>query len=616
MDFSSKISCLIVSLARLKLNIRKHRVIYAIIILYIVAVGTLAWMSNFPVNDDLAYTLSVNSVCQSNQLKILGSVATCFVPILLGAFFCKLLGFSYSLLHLVSVVLTAVAALGIYFTSLELRFSKSVALLSSAMFLANPLVMFLAICYMTDIPSLTLLSWIIFFIAKGLRTQSKSDWFGCSALFVLSVATRQSCLVMYPAFILLAFLLISLKSRSAWFFVASLFAPALAYLVLKKLMLSATVYTASANGYMAIFLHETSLLLTTPEASWPNLFLVGAKICCYLGLFFIPLTLPSCLCFITAKLSRYRRSLTCAGIIIAMLVSLPQLGIIRMQQYMPYFRNLLNPPLVGAYCLLGGESGHWGLPQLKTLSYVSVISSMLFCIVISVSILTIFLILIRIRYNTVQAIFISLKNRRAVFYAFSLVAFTSLFIFTCILLLVQGLDRYLLTILLPAQFLCLAAWHWLRIKRYIIVGFFLVAIMCLYSYIGTLDFVCFNRSRAAAISWLEKHGVNPLEIDGGPEFNLLINPGLSSSFDYSTTARGWPQEDRGRFPLCNERWWPINKETYIISLKQLDGYKEVQAIPYFSFLRNKFCKVLILELVKPDTQPANSDHSKLKKNPH
>ena len=130
-------------------------------------IGITNPIGNFPINDDWQYARPVSSLV--NQGKYISPDA--YSPIIIaqvfyGAIFCKLFGFSFTVLRISVLVLGIIGVLVFY--SLVKRFSSTkLAFIGALILLVNPLYFSLANSFMTDVPFLvfTLISMYFFIIS-------------------------------------------------------------------------------------------------------------------------------------------------------------------------------------------------------------------------------------------------------------------------------------------------------------------------------------------------------------------------------------------------------------------------------------------------------------------
>jgi hypothetical protein len=98
------------------------------------------------------------------------------------------------------------------------------------------------------------------------------------------------------------------------------------------------------------------------------------------------------------------------------------------------------------------------------------------------------------------------------------------------------------------------------------------------------DYLAWNRARWVAVDRLtDRYGADPLQIDGGYEYN-----GLHTSDVFM--KRNNTSDFRNQGPLA---WWVLD-DTYAISFLPRAGYQELDRVTYFSALGMERRDLLIL----------------------
>ncbi|HND89777.1 MAG TPA: hypothetical protein PK971_15700, partial [Saprospiraceae bacterium] len=94
-----------------------------------------------------------------------------------------------------------------------------------------------------------------------------------------------------------------------------------------------------------------------------------------------------------------------------------------------------------------------------------------------------------------------------------------------------------------------------------------LAVLALFSIVGTRDYLSWNRARYAGLARLEAQGLRPEEIGGGFEYNGWHRAGPRSS-------RAWSEK----------AWWFKGDSEWMVSMHALYGYDLGFAIPYTRWL--------------------------------
>lgn len=169
--------------------------IWLLILLIIDPVG------NYPINDDWAYAQIVKRFVETGIFDLgFWPGMTLFTHIIWGSLFCKLFGFSFTVLRIANLCLAIVGSL--VFLSLILNVEKNVwrQRFAVAVLLFNPFFLLLSFSYMTDVTFLTLLLLGLYFFKLAFEKDRYRDW-GLALIFsVAAILTRQLALILPIAF--------------------------------------------------------------------------------------------------------------------------------------------------------------------------------------------------------------------------------------------------------------------------------------------------------------------------------------------------------------------------------------------------------------------------------
>ncbi|MCR4324484.1 MAG: glycosyltransferase family 39 protein [Candidatus Curtissbacteria bacterium] len=142
--------------------------------------------------DDFAYAQSARTFAQTNQIKISEwSSPSLIMPIIWGGMFSKALGFSFSTLHISTLVLLPLLLIVIYKIQRLLEISTENSLFLTLFFLSLPWIIQYSYTFLTEIPFLTLEVITIYFYLKGLRENRYQDLTLGSLFATGAILTRQ-----------------------------------------------------------------------------------------------------------------------------------------------------------------------------------------------------------------------------------------------------------------------------------------------------------------------------------------------------------------------------------------------------------------------------------------
>jgi 4-amino-4-deoxy-L-arabinose transferase-like glycosyltransferase len=109
----------------------------------------------------------------------------------LSAGIAKLFGYSFGLLHCVTLAFLFLAISSFYLLLRELGHSRKIAALVTLVFLASPLVLILSFAYMSDIPFIAWMLLALLLYVRGIRRNSTSVTFLGSLAAGCAIGTRQ-----------------------------------------------------------------------------------------------------------------------------------------------------------------------------------------------------------------------------------------------------------------------------------------------------------------------------------------------------------------------------------------------------------------------------------------
>jgi len=187
-------------------------------------------VGEFSLNDDWIHAKAVQRLLEEGQYRGHSYVAATLVAqAYWAALFCKIFGFSFTVLRVSTLVLSLVGAWAMARCGLALGLSRNLALLCGALVAINPLVLNLSYSFMTDVPflAMSILSGLFFLLA--LQTPRAPLIFWGSFFAVVAFFVRQFGVMLPVAFAATVFVLWCQKQyRVSWSMVFALICPWLA----------------------------------------------------------------------------------------------------------------------------------------------------------------------------------------------------------------------------------------------------------------------------------------------------------------------------------------------------------------------------------------------------
>ncbi len=536
---------------------------------------------NFPLNDDWSYGEGVRNFLDHGTLVIPMACAVGFTHVLIGAFFCKIFGFSYVVLRTTVLAIGFIGSLAFYGSLRQLGIQRNTATFCALLYTVNPLMVNLYFTFMSDVTALSLLNLYVFLLLRAVKSNSSRTSLLiaiCSVIvFVLAMFTRQSAIILAPCSLCLFLLPIKKRRQLYGIVIVSLLIPVLAYITADHWLIHRAFgtrdYMAVKEGHI-LFLKN---VIFSPLQCLYHFIVASGQTACYLALF----TCPILISFVLKGkgiLAKYLPSLWLSILLATTtaLVSAKEL-VISQAKLMPFNQNLLRLPMVCALTIMG-----LNMPLLppRRLKWLTAISFFLAWILLTI-VFSLVAYLFTAYRKFLQGKSIT-KQRLAILWVCTISLFITL-TFSGIETVVRCTDRYYLIALAPLILNLAIMSRWLRLKLVQPLAILLLALIAFYSAAAAQDYMGWNRARWTELQRLEARGISSSQIDGGCEYNILRDVKI-----YESTYHGEPP--------CNKwRWWTIKGEKYIISFSPIPNYKIIDRLSYWSALTFSNLEVLVLE---------------------
>ena len=560
-------------------RIRELVSIACLLFLYLAGIAIANPFGNFPINDDWIYGSAVSTFAKTGQMHLLGTNAFDFIPLYLAGFLSKLAGFSFDLLRFTSIAFHLFGTVGAYLAFRELSLAKWQATLFASVFALNPFMVSLSLTFMTDVPALALTNWMFYFAIRAFQKKSLAAFVGSVIFLIAAMSVRQTALAFFPCIFFSGF--IGFKTLKQRLILAlSMLSVLLSYLGLHHWVQAIITVHETESSNFTLVLRNSIVALLSPL----KLIEIQAKSLCYLGLFVFPITIP--LFALAWQSPKSLKKTAIASTVVALMLTLvPALYLVStaVERAMPYYHNLFSPPYVGSYGLIGAEI-IWPAKDLAKLDiFCAVVATLCsFCIVQGI-------------LQTYRSIATRSEQALTDLFLLTSLAVSILAVFAQIL--ANGIDRYFLMVLAPV--LLFFARIWVRVGASCASDMgsgFLSLCLFIFGTVAACDHMNFERTKWQAIRQVEKMGVDASCIDGGPEYNLITG-GLkhSASYVHTNAQHGWSIENRGGPVRSRLRWWPVDREDYVVSCYFLDDFHVIGKLEYWSPFRWKNCPIYILE---------------------
>lgn len=557
-------------------------------------------VGNFPLNDDWVYGYGVRSLLEHGKIEMPSSFSTAFVHVGLGSLVCKPFGFSYTVLHWSTALLGIVAVAALYMALREARVKRSIAGFATFLFASNPLIVNLCFSFMSDIPSFAFTNLYLFFLFRGIRRDSTACYLLSSVMLVAAAGVRQGALLYVVANLVIIGLSAKRKgaAKTLGLFLMLVALPVAWTVGLESVLEHGATKCAEYTTFKQAHIKFVTDLFHAP-AKWVFSMTVAlGQISCYFAIFCLPLLalfVPKLFAF-----ARQRSTLLPAWMAgSAAIVSTALTKLVAADgRLMPFSMNVLRVPEVGAHNLMGINLPMLGKTMRIWLTHISGVFAFLLLTVIA-SGMERSAILTKRSFSRQNSVHL---QKRAILVTF--VTMTTLLSLGCVSMetIIMDADRHYLIAFAPVLIALAVASRWWKVRAPGLVSCLLLVLIACYSTLATQDYMSWNRARWRAIGELEARGINPSQIDGGPEYVFTQDPDLA--------LQTWRNDSR-RSMRDYWRWWRVNGDQYIVSFSPVPGYIEAARENYFSGLTFSERSILVLRRVVPDQSYVDPETHKL-----
>jgi hypothetical protein len=186
-----------------------------ITIIWLLSLWVVNPIGNFPLDDDWSYGSTVKHFLETGHYEATGwESMTLIVNVLWGSAFCSMLGFSFTVLRLSTLVASWLGIFGVYWLLRELRVSRWVSLLVTMVFAFDPIYYVLSNTFMTDVLFTGLAVFAGIFLLKDIKTGSNISLALGTTFAVAAVLSRQVGLAVPLAFAMVSILQNGWKPRA------------------------------------------------------------------------------------------------------------------------------------------------------------------------------------------------------------------------------------------------------------------------------------------------------------------------------------------------------------------------------------------------------------------
>lgn len=517
----------------------------------------------FPLNDDWSYTRSLQQWYAMHHYNLLGWTSMPLAAHLVwGMVFCKIFGFSFTVLRYSTLVLGCIGGIGAYFLSREFSENKAACFFTALILLLNPIYLNLSNTFMTDVPFTSFLILSILFFVKGLR-QGRLTYI-IQGIFFILVATmiRQLGLLAAGAFSLALLIKDGFTKRSLFLSVLATGLPLAVYFLYNHWLGTQHIYPVKYDEGFHRIQHN---LFGEDHSTFKYLLRQALNIFVYTGFFIFPLI------FRAGRTAIWRSRRSPAFLICAVVMAGIGAYCLVHRNNIPLMGNVMNPYGIGPV-----DMRDVTILRLDHIPPLPAIVWQMLCLagIIGGGVLL---------WAMIDSIRNVQGNDRPLLWF--LLCFAIAY---CLVMLVGGgYDRYLIPLIPVLSVLMLtglpeqgeddpASKMNRQLGRCAAVFFFLVGAW--FSVAGTTNYLSWNKARWNALRYLTyEAGIPPTRIDGGFEFNGYYN--------YNDEDITYLKE---KADPTKKSWWWVQDDEYMITFGPVKGYAILKTFPchhtFFPFL--------------------------------
>lgn len=565
--------------ATIRRYLTNQSLILPLILLLLLTNLLVSPVGEFSLNDDWIHAKAVQRLLEEGQYRGHSYVAaTLAAQAYWAALFCKIFGFSFTILRESTLVLSVVGAWAMARCGLALGLSRNLALLCGVLVAINPLVLNLSYSFMTDVPflAMSILSGLFFLLALQTPSAKLICWASCFA--VVAFFVRQFGVMLPVPFAATVFVLWWQKQyRVSWSMVFAFICPWLAATAIVLYL-----WTIKDAG-TPIFKSLQGRVLMSAMDGFRHI----PVSLCYMGLFALPLGAGR-LWQIVRKhdvWTRKRGAIWVGFCLVSLTVFLlPKIlflviSILFDKEALWLQRYAERMPLLKKDYLLDLAVGHIQLPDVNPQPVVSIggwwwlvtfaalgVAGLIFLNCVDL------LYDMRVQHDennvlqqrTHQRLFLLLWGLILLAVAYNP---KRLFVF----------DRYLIPALPPFILLLAYEMNRFKLKGALRLATFSCTLLYIFSVVCLQDYMGWNSAATAAQNKLMTvYGVKSESIRGLDTFNGWYN---SDKFMQIYKTNNWQDAN-----LTGLGPWVFDDEYIVASKQPKPGYEEFDRIPYFSWL--------------------------------
>lgn len=514
-----------------------------IIIYWLIAVLIVNPIGEFPLNDDWAYTKNVQYFLDSGHFVFVDwSAMTLVSQLLIASFFCKIFGFSFTLLRIITLCVALFGVLLTYKITLNVTSNKKIALFSSLVIASNPVFFVLSNTFMTDVYFFTFSLITIYFFERFFTTEKTYFLIIATIFSIVATMTRQIGVLLPLSFILIH--LVKFKNLK----ISTLFKIGLPFLLTFAALFSFNNWFEQTQLNQTTYISFKNLISSINFKIFERSFnRIGTTIIT-LSFFLSPLLL---LFFPLVKNNILKKE----NKLVSLFSFIFLIPVLRAWSLVPINNVMYNlglgPKLLKDSYLL--KTYNYPVLNDTILILIKVV-----CIICSfILIFTILTFIKKAKKSTLEKV-----NQNKLSH-FSLIY--SALVFCTFVIPIFFFDRYIIQLLIPFILILVSFNVEIRGKK-AYISILTICVFSIFSIGLSHDYLAWNKARWRGLNFLtENQNISPKNIDGGFEFN---------AYNQTSTIQN----------NTKKSWWFVNDDTYLASFTEIEGYKTIKLFEYYQYI--------------------------------
>lgn len=534
----------------------KH--IFCLTIVWLAAVLFVGVSGEFPLNDDWSYTHNVYDLAVNGKISFSDWPAMTLIGhTFYGALFCKIFGFSFTILRLSTLIAAWLTMISSYFLFCRLSSNSNIAFFTSFLLAFNPIFFCLSFTFMTDVHFLCLSVLSLLFYVRHIQKPKTSDFVMATFFAVWATLIRQVGLIL-PVIYFVNFI------YSHKWSVSSLFKAAVPLFIVAATMLVYSIWRGTYYGFPPQYGSLSRLFsnLLNPVFYYKLTYRPGIVIA-FVGLFCLPVFLLQ-IPFLWRRQTKRNKALS-------LILTLFLWFLLNDSwHYLPHgniFYNFGLGPL-----LLKDSVEKINMPVVLSADGVLILR-ILFSVGAASLFIFMFLKFLPSKKNIHHHVGLKLGA-----------ALTVAGFFFYLMLDFAFFDRYFLFLLPFLSFLFLPDETISYSKIILFPSLIILLILSGFSVLATRDYLEWNRARWKALDYLTaEKNIPHNRIDGGFEFNAWHK---TAPKDYDPNRK-------------KVSWWFVDRDDYIIANGLLPDKEVYYSVSYWKWLQMEADSIVVLTVAEP-----------------